>query len=372
MLCPTCNQEIGFTGICTRCSGPQNASNAPQAAGDPFAGPTAQLPAPKRGQPILVIFGFVMWIGVVFFAFLEARLMGQSRHRDIQGFFIGALIVPVSVAAVVTWLINRARKSKLSPAQKHFWAAGIALTLSLMGFSGASQERPTFRQTDPKKETARLLAEASGKSPVSPDTDWWDNLMRDFFRSVIDRNKRYSQEIREFDNSALHRLYSPDSYSARAGMQKTIAQLQGTLQVDQKYGTMRPILQDMEKKLQTVDASESEKESFLEGLKSTSEVFLGSQDKLVALEEKWIESSIALYQFAIDHRADYAIKGSKLLFKSDTARLEFVAKQGEAIAQRRAFLDEKAALDRVRNNMMTEIGLASNDTGEAPSSAPEK
>jgi len=313
-----------------------------------------------------------MWIGVVFFAFLEARLMGQSRHRDIQGLFFATLIVPVSVGAAVTWLINRARKSKLSPAQKHSWAAGIALIASFMGFSGASRQLHTFRHTDPKKETARLLAEASGKSPVSPDGDWWDELMRDFFRSVIDRNKRYSQEIREFDNSALHHLYSTESYSTRARMQKIIAQLQDTLQLDQKYGTVRPLLQDMERKLQTVDASESDKQAFLEGVKSTSEVFLGSQDKLMDLEKKWIEATVTLYQFTIDHRGDYSVKGKKLIFKNDAASLEFVTKQAEAIAQRKAFLDEKAGLDRMRNNMMTEIGLASTDTGQTPPSAPPK
>jgi hypothetical protein len=155
-------------------------------------------------------------------------------------------------------------------------------------------------------------------------------------------------------------------------MQKIIAQLQATLELDQKYGTMRPLLQDMERKLQGVDASESDKESFLQGVKDSAEIFLGTQDKLVALEQKWIESSTALYQFAIDHRADYLIRGKKLVFKNDASRLAFVAKQNEAISQRRAFLDEKAGLDRMRNNVMTEIGLASKDTGQATSPASEK
>lgn len=314
-----------------------------------------------------------MWIAVIAIAFLQARLMGQGRPvRDIQGFFIGALIFPVFVGVVATVLISLARKSKLSPAQKHFRAAGIALIVSFMAFAGASQERRKFRHTDPKKEVARLFAEASGKSPVDSDGDWWDSLMRDFLRSVIDRNKRYSQEVRDFDNSALHHLYSPESYSTKAGMQKIIAQLQATLELDQKYGTMRPLLQDMERKLQGVDASESDKESFLQGVKDSAEIFLGTQDKLVALEQKWIESSTALYQFAIDHRADYLIRGKKLVFKNDASRLAFVAKQNEAISQRRAFLDEKAGLDRMRNNVMTEIGLASKDTGQATSPASEK
>ena len=313
-----------------------------------------------------------MWVGVVFFAFLEARLMGLSAHRDIQGFFIGALIVPVSLGAVVSWLINRARKSKLSPAQKHSWAAGIALIFSFMGFSGASQQRHALRHTDTKKEVARLFAEASGKRPVSQDGDWSDSLMRDFFRSVIDRNKRYSQEIREFDNSALRSLYSPESYSTKAGMQKIIGQLQAALELDQKYGTVRPLLQDMERKLQDVNASQSDKESFLEGVKGSGEVLLGAQDKLVALEQKWVESSIALYKFALDHRADYSITGKKLLFRNHDSRLGFAAKQDEAISQHRAFLDEKAGLDRMRNDVLTEIGLASQDTNPAPPSPTQR
>jgi len=314
-----------------------------------------------------------MWVVVIGIAFLQAKLMGQGKPvRDTQGFFVGALIFPAFVAVVVTAIISLARKSKLSPAQKHFWAGAIALIVSFMAFAGASQQRHRFRHTDPKKEMARLLAEASGKSPVSSNSDWWDGLMRDFFRSIIERNKRYTQEIREFDNSALKHLYSPESYSTRAGMQKTIDQLQATLQLDQKYGTVRPLIEDMERRLRTVDASEGDKESFLEGVKSSSEVFLGSQDKLLDLEKKWVDASVVLYQFTIEYRADYAIEAKKLVFKNDAARLEFVAKQNEAIAQRRAFLDEKSGLDRMRNNMMTEIGLASNGAGQAPSPGPAK
>lgn len=373
MLCPTCNQEISFTGICPRCSAAQNTSRYSEAAGDPFAAPATQLPARKKSQVLLIILGFVMWAAVIALAFLHARLLGATRPvSELQGFFIGSLIFPVFVGAGVTALINWRRTSKLSPAQKHSWAAGIALLVSFMAFAGAAQDHNRFRHTDPKKEMARLLAEASGKNPVSPDTDWWDSLMRDFFRSVIDRNKRYTQQIRELDTSATKHLYSPESYSSKQGMQKTIDQLQAILQLDQKYGTARPLLQDLETKLRTVDASPSEKSLFLEGVKSSSEVFLGSQQKLMDLEKKWVDATVALYQFTIDHRADYSIKGKKLLFKNDAARLEFVAKQSDAIAQRRAFLDEKAGLDRTRNTMMTEIGLASQDTNPAPSTPSQK
>ena len=314
-----------------------------------------------------------MWVAVIGFAFLGARLLGQGRPvRDIQGFFVGALIFPVLVGVVVTILINRRRPLKMSPAQKNSWTAGIALVISFIAFAGASPERNQFRHTDPKKETARLLAEASGKSPVRPDSDWWDDLMRDFFRSVIERNKRYSKEVRELDRSAIHHLYSTESYSTKSGMQRVIAQLQAILQLDQKYATGRPLLQDLEMKLRNADVSESEKSAFLEGARNSAEVFLGSQDKLLDLEQKWVTATITLYQFAIDHRADYVVKGKKLVFKDDSLRLEFVAKQADATAQRRAFLDEKAGLVRLRNNMMTEIGLASQDLDTVPSITPEK
>lgn len=299
--------------------------------------------------------------------------MGPDRPTsELQGFFIGALIFPVLVGVVVTMLINRGRPLKLSPAAKNSWAAGIALIVSALSTMGAAQLHRGFHHTDPKKEMARLFAEASGKSAVSPNADWWDNLMRDFLRSVIDRNKRYSQEIREFDTSATKHLYSPDSYSSREAMQKTIDQLQAILELDQKYGTARPLLQDLEIKLRNVDASPNEKSAFLEGVKSTSEVFLGSQDKIMDLEKKWVDATVTLYQFTIDHRADYTIRGKKLVFRNDAMRLEFIAKQSDAIAQRRAFLDEKAGLDRTRNTMMTEIGLASQDPDPAPPSPAQK
>lgn len=299
--------------------------------------------------------------------------MGPDRpSSELQGFFIGALIVPVLVGVVVTMLINRRRPLKMSPAQKNSWAAGIALILSVLSTMGAAQGRNRFHNTDPKKETARLLAEASGKSPVSPDSDWWDDLMRDFFRSMIDRNKNYSQEIRELDTSATKHLYSPESYSSKEGMRKTVDQLKAALQLDQKYGTARPLVQELEIKLRNVDASQSEKDDFLKSVNSSAGVFLGSQDKLMDLEQKWVDATVSLYQFAIDHRADYAIQGKKLIFKNDAARLEFVAKQSDAIARRHAFLDEKAGLDRMRNNMMTEIGLASQDVNPAPSTPEQK
>lgn len=319
-----------------------------------------------------------MWVATLGFAVLESSLLLRSKSGPrtfdhFVAFFIGAFGFPVLIGVVVTMLVNRRKESKMTVAQKSSCTAGIALVFSFFGLVGAaSEQHNSFHHTDPKKETARLLAEASGKSPVSPDSDWWDDLMRDFFRSVIDRNKRYSQEIRELDTSATKHLYSSESYSSRAGMQKTIDQLHAMLQLDQKYGTVRPLVQDMETKLRTVDASPSEKSSFLEGIKSSSEVFLGSQDKLLDLEQKWMDSTVTLYQFAIDHLADYTIKDKKLIFHNDAARLEFVSKQSDAIAKHRAFLDEKAGLDRMRNNMMTEIGIASHDTNPAPSTPAQK
>lgn len=377
MLCPTCNQELSFTGVCPRC-GPLTANSGPaQPEGDPFAGTVAQLPARRKSHPLLSVLAFLMWVATLGLALLESSVLLRSKSGPrtfdhFVAFFIGAFGFPVLIGVVVTMLINRRKESKMTAAQKSSCTAGIALVFSFFGLVGASEQHSRFRHSDPKKEMARLLAEASGKSPVSPDSDWWDDLMRDFFRSVIDRNKRYSQEIRELDTSAMKHLYSPESYSSKEGMRKTIDQVQAALQLDQKYGTARPLVQELEIKLRNVDASQSEKDDFLKGVNSSAGIFLGSQDKLMDLEQKWVDATITLYQFTIDHRADYSIRGKELFFRNDAARLEFVAKQKDAIAERRAFLDEKAGLDRMRNNTMTEIGLASQDSDPAPYTPTQK
>ncbi|HEX8838668.1 MAG TPA: hypothetical protein VF748_17125, partial [Candidatus Acidoferrum sp.] len=63
------------------------------------------------------------------------------------------------------------------------------LLVSFMALGGATQERNRSPRTNPKKEVGRFLAKASGKSPVIPDSNWWDDQMRDFFRSVIGRKQ---------------------------------------------------------------------------------------------------------------------------------------------------------------------------------------
>ena len=91
--------------------------------------------------------------------------MGQGRPvRGIQGFFVGALIVPVFVGAGITALINCRRTSKLLPAQKHCWAAGIALLVSLMGFAGAAQEH-RFHYTGPKERSGAFVCGSFWQEP---------------------------------------------------------------------------------------------------------------------------------------------------------------------------------------------------------------
>jgi DNA repair ATPase RecN len=166
------------------------------------------------------------------------------------------------------------------------------------------------------------------------------------------RNSRPSRRIRDADQK---------SYGGDVQIQKVVTQLRAVQAVDEKYASFDPLIKKMEERVAAANASENQKQDFLNGMRGSLEQKLGVRRDLLRKEEDWIKSTIDLCDFAIAHLADYSIQDNKLYFRSDATKREFFSQQAKAIALHNDFLKAKRAMEESRKNNMNQLGMSPSD-----------
>jgi len=292
-----------------------------------------------------------------------AKTVHWSRgvfNAEAAGYLIGNLLTPLLVAAFVVWLINRARREKLSPAQKHLFVVLLVLFMSLVSFAGSMRDGGRSSDASVKDQVGHLLKQATGKE-VGVNANWYDGPTREFLRDLVSFSQEYTGAIHSVDKTPIAKLYTPESYATPARMQHTIAELQAMLEVDKKYESLDPVVKKLEANIDAAQASNRQKQEFLAGFHSSLAKTLAPRTETFRTEEEWLQSSIELYQFVLAHVSDYTVHEKKLIFRGDGLRLEFQDKQSKSIALRKTAVEAKSKFDASRQDAMSRGGISPSD-----------
>ncbi len=335
---------------------------AQTASGDPFTA-KANTSLIHRLKSIFVIGAAgVAWTMIVYLSYLRTlRWSGGVRNAESSGYFVGTVLTPALVAALVVWLINRSRKDKMSTAHKQLLAAFLALGIMLVSFAGSLQQTPGINESFAKKQMGHLMKQAAGKEAVTPDSEWYDGPSREFFREILAFNQEYTSAIQSIDQSSLAKLYAPESYATRAGMRTTIAQLHALLDADKKYESLDSVLKKMAVNVSATSASEFEKEEFLKGFRSSTGKALAPRGETFRAEEEWMQSSIDLYEFTLAHFGDYKVQGKKLMFHGHGLPGQFQDLQSKSIAFHKTAIEAKHKFDASRKDALSQAGVTPAD-----------
>lgn len=362
MVCPACQQDSTTAAVCSHCGAPLVNPASGTSTGDPFS-----IEPENRGLrvlKILLLIGAVSvaWILVCYLAYVRtARWSGGVLTGESTGYFVGSVFTPLLIAMAIVWLIQRAQKKKMSTARKNLLTALLALGMSLLAFAGSLQEAPPFDESKTKLQMGHLMKQAAGKEAATPDGEWYEGPSREFFRDILNFNQEYTAAMQSAKGASMTKLYTPESYATRAGMQTTVTQLRAMLGVDRKYESMEPLIKKLEVRVYATPASQAEKEAFLNGLRGSFSKSLAPRNEVMRLEEEWLQSSIDLYEYTLSHSADYSVRGKKLIFRTGVSPAEFERLQSKAIEQRKAAVDAKHKFDAARQAAMSQTGLTPAD-----------
>jgi hypothetical protein len=302
------------------------------------------------------------WILVFYLAYFRTvRWSHGVFNAESSGYLIGSLLTPALIAAVIVWAIDRGRKEKLSSVRKNLLAAVLALGISLASLVGSLRASRGSDDAALKQQMGHLMKQAAGKEAATPDAQWYDGPSREFFRDILNFNQEYTGAMQSAKGTSTAKLYTPESYATRAGMQTTVTQLHAMLDVDKKYESMEPVLQKLEVRVNATSASQAEKEAFLNGLRGSFSKSLAPRNETMRTEEEWLKSSIDLYEYTLSHSGDYSVRGKKLIFRAGVSPAEFQSLQAKAIALRKDAVDSKHKLDAARQAAMSQSGITPAD-----------
>jgi hypothetical protein len=371
MICPYCAREIVLQPICPHCQWaiPNPQGSAP--TGDAFLPAKRQSFLSRLQTPVLVVFTLLTWALLLGINYLRAIHWAGAMDAHAASYMIGGILTALLLAWLVIFLVDKARHKESSNAAKAFRIAYVAVFFSILAVNGSTRDSGAGGTGDVKREMGSLIKEAAGKQPQSADAHWWDGPSRDFFHDIIVMNQQYTAEVAKLDQSALKDLYSPGSYSRKKGMEKIVTQLQSALAVDEKYSSLDPLLQAVEKRVRAADAPEAEKEGFLKGLKESAAKTLAPRNETFRTEKNWMEATIDLYQFTVDHSAEYAVRGGKLYFQNAAAQEGFTSRQSKALALQEEFLKAQHGAEAVQKSVQSEFGVSPSDLTPAQPDKPK-
>jgi hypothetical protein len=362
VVCPACQQDSTSATVCSHCGASLANSGVGSTRGDPF--PTE----PENRRPgvlksfFLAIAISAAWILVFYLAYFRTvRWSHGVFNAETSGYLIGSLLTPILIAAVIVWAIDRGRKAKLSSARKNLLTAALALGVSLVSITGSLRESRGSEDVSLKQKMGHLMKQAAGKEAAAPDTNWYDGPSREFFRDILNFNQEYTGAMQSAKGSSATKLYTPESYATRAGMEATVTQLHAMLDVDKKYESTEPLIQKLEARISATSASEADKEAFMNGVRNSFGKSLAPRNETMRIEEEWLQSSIDLYGYTLSHSGDYWVRGKKLVFRAGVSPDEFQGLQAKAIALRKDAVESKHKLDAARQAAMSQTGITPAD-----------
>src|SRR5580704_2868873 len=187
-------------------------------------------------------------------------------------------------------------------------AAGFLLGLLTLG-------KPSHQLTSSPNTT--MLRPFADDLKNENSSNKWNAPGRALLKDLVSFNQQYVSEVAKLDLTAKP-LYTPESFRDAATARQMIDQLHARLAVAEKYANLDPVLAKMNEHVAAVNASESEKQEFLEGFESTVPKTRATFKDLKGKERAWLQASIDLYQFVLTKTGTYTLQDGNLVFKRST------------------------------------------------------
>jgi hypothetical protein len=286
-----------------------------------------------------------------------------------SGHAIGGFLGPYVVSAIGVFVYYWIRRKK-----PHFSSKllGISGGASLFAILSLSNSLPASRAgVDPRAErnVADLAHDSAVPASRSIPATKWNPAIRAFFTDLRSFDEHYLSEVGQFHRASLP-VYTLESFRDAATIQQILSQLHARLAVAEKFSSVEPLLNKIPAYVQSVDASEEEKEEFLEGFESSARQNLASRKIVTDIEHDWLTTSIGLYEFTLSKQGAYSLRDGNLIFKSNGAAVEFNRKLQNAQRLRAEFYQAYRALRNQQAAALAQFGLKPSDLGTSPGQPP--
>jgi hypothetical protein len=368
MICQSCNQESLPGSFCSACGTPISRP-AGTFSGDPFPQSLPTSAAERAKSALRVPFTLVLWAAIAIMGYVKTlRWCGGNFNPEASGYLVGTILTPTLVALLVVWLIDRGRREKGPEEHRYVVVACLAFLISFLSLLGSLKESGPSNASI-QDQTRHLVMQATGKE-AEVNTNWYDEPAREFYRDIVAFNQEYLQAVRSVDRTPVGNLYKPESYATKGAMQNTLGCLQALQEIDKRYESMETPVKKFDERINASGGSDRQKQDFLKGVHSSFEKKIVPRGETFRVEEEWLQSSIDLYQFTLDHFSDYSVRKHKLIFRSGASLEEFNKLQSKSIALHKATREAKSKLESTRQDDLSRVGLTTDDV--APGQKAEK
>ena len=147
-------------------------------------------------------------------------------------------------------------------------------------------------------------------------------------RLVVEALRRTAANSRENSATAAHikpispPLYSADSFASIAIMKTTSQQLNDAFQLDKSYAAQqKEVMIDLRRKMASVDADYLKSWNLARADQESSEA------ATEAIEERWVLSTLGLYEYAMQHHNEITVKNGALEFSSPIVQKDFQSQE---------------------------------------------
>src|SRR5215471_12790428 len=369
MECPACHGDVpvGST-ICPNCR-----TGVPAVQTTALTDRQAPSSPPVKPSTWLIRIGAWLlsaacWYGVLILSALRTSRAYHSSQADAVGYLVASCAAIFLIPLIAVTLYYRKRMPRPTIHRRVLVISATALALAIFSYRNSYGNRRFTGYLTVERGDA-LAKEGAGLALPTPDQSIWDGPVRQFFGDIAKFNRQYIAEADALDQSALEGLYSTDSFRDRTRMEKILSQLRAIRDVDQKYSSIEPIIEQMEARVRALDAPDSVKEQFLDGFTSGSEVLV-NRTEVTSKEEAWMQASIELYTFTIAKKSSYFIRDNRLVFQDTAALSEFQMRMKKAEALRDDALRAKNSFDESNRKTLDKLKLRPSDLG-MPSEAPK-
>jgi hypothetical protein len=181
----------------------------------------------------------------------------------------------------------------------------------------------------------------------------------------------YLTSLRELSNdprcgTLQPALGSADSFASAQSITTTITYLNSCSEkVSEILTIVDRFLNQLTLAVNNTNWSQSDKESFLTGVKDGSAS--GRQDvaEYVEAETKFLNATSQWYQFALENQTAYRFSGDKLLFSNERGRRKFNSLADEYEANRLAAAKAKTRSAETSKTLLEKVGVKMQDLGFA-------
>jgi hypothetical protein len=324
----------------------------------------------ERAHPVawalLVGLGLLFALGLGFIRAL-VDLGGRPATAQAWGYFTGATFGPLILACLGVGIFYAVRKARRTQRGVISVIVGWTLLFSLLDFAGTAGRigrSPHFPRG--KQEFGRMMSQAykEASGAVPPDQYSKDELattMRETFQDVIQFRQQYQEAVGQFDTPEMSHLYTASSIRDRRTIEETMRQLRNMASVEQQFSSLESVFDKTKARIQQTNWPEQTKRDFVRGMEGS----LANQSRLAVCqtEQKWIDASLNLYTFALNHLSVISVRQNQVVIKDRATRETFNQMLNRAVDLRQGVLRSSKQYDQERATNAKKYGLSPSDLG---------